>query len=91
MRLIVLMPVTNASSERSFSTMKRLKTYLRSTMGQTRLNYLMILNIEILDFTAVANEFVQGSEHRLQYIWEILMLSLLSVLFYESDIILCSA
>ena len=67
-RLIVLMPATNASSERSFSTMKRLKTYLRSTMGQTRLNHLMILNIEILDcmdFTAVANEFVQGSEHRL--------------------------
>ena len=70
MHLIVVMLATNASSERSFSTMKRLKTYLRSTMGQTRLNHLMILNIykeilDCMDLTAVANEFVQGSEHRL--------------------------
>ena len=64
------MPSTNASSERSFSTMKRLKTYLQSTMGQSRLNHLMVLNIykEILDsmdMISIANEFVQGNEHRL--------------------------
>ena len=33
-KLLLVMPATNAYSERSFSVMQRLKTYLRSTMGQ---------------------------------------------------------
>ena len=33
-KLLLVMPATNAYSERSFSVMRRLKTYLRSTMGQ---------------------------------------------------------
>lgn len=47
-------------------------TYLRSTMGQNRLNHVMVLNIykeqvDELDLTAIANEFVSGSEHRLRF------------------------
>ena len=38
-------PVTTATAERSFSTLRRLKTYLRSTMLQARLNHRMILHI----------------------------------------------
>ena len=38
--LILVMPATNAVSERTFSTMRRLTTYLRSTMCQDRLNTL---------------------------------------------------
>lgn len=69
-RLILVMPSTNASSERSFSTMKRLKTYLRSSMGQSRLNHLMVLNIhkealDDMDVVSIAKEFVQANEHRL--------------------------
>lgn len=37
--LILVMPATNAVSERSFSSLRRLKTYLRSTMHQNRLNH----------------------------------------------------
>ena len=37
---------TSCSAERSFSGLRQLKTYLRSTMGQTRLNSVAILNIE---------------------------------------------
>ena len=37
-KLILIMPATNSTSERSFSALRRLKTYLRSTMGQERLN-----------------------------------------------------
>ena len=71
-RLILVMPATNAASERSFSTMRRLKTYLRSTMRQSRLNHLMLLNInkqkiDNLDINIIADEFVQGSEHRLRF------------------------
>ena len=66
------MPATNAASECSFSTMRRLKTYLRSTMRQSRLNHLILLNIkkqkfDNLDINIIADEFVQGSEHRLQF------------------------
>ena len=66
------MPATNAYSERSFSVMRRLKTYLRSTMGQARLNHIMLLHIykaqlNSLDLPLIANDFVCGSEHRLSY------------------------
>ena len=57
------MPATNAASKRSFSAMKRVKSYLRSTMGRAQLNHLMTLNIyknEVkLDLNVVANEFDQ--------------------------------
>ena len=45
MKLILVMPATNAVSERSFSAMHRIKTYLRSAMTQERLNNLMILHV----------------------------------------------
>jgi hypothetical protein len=34
-KLLLVMPATNAASERSFSALKRVKTYLRSTTGDT--------------------------------------------------------
>ena len=43
--LILVMPATNAVSERSFSALRRLKTYLRSTTTQTRLNNIKVLHI----------------------------------------------
>ena len=69
-QLIIVMPATNAASERSFSVLRRIKSYLRSTMTQQRLNHLMILNIykeplDEMDLKSIANEFVQGNEHRL--------------------------
>ena len=42
---ILVMPATNALSERSFSALHRLKTWLRSTMSQSRLNWCMVLNV----------------------------------------------
>ena len=45
MQIILLMPATNATSERSFSALRRVKTYLRSTMCQERLKYLMLLHV----------------------------------------------
>ena len=69
-RLILVMPATNSVGERSFSSLRRVKTYLRSTMHQNRLNDLMILRVhkhltDAPDIETVANEFVAGSEHRL--------------------------
>ena len=38
--------VTSATAERSFSSLRRVKTYLRSTMTQDRLSNLALLYIE---------------------------------------------
>jgi hypothetical protein len=45
-RILLTIPVTVASAERSFSKLKLIKTYLRSTMLQERLNGLAILSIK---------------------------------------------
>jgi hypothetical protein len=44
--LIVSLPPTSASIERSFSALKRVKSYSRNTMSQSRLNNLSVLAIE---------------------------------------------
>lgn len=51
LRILLTLPVTVASGERSFSKLKLIKNYLRSTMVQERLNNLAIVSIEheILD------------------------------------------
>ena len=65
------MPATNAVSERSFSTLKRVKTYLRSTTGDSRLNHLMMLHVhkdrtDAITLVDVANDFVGKKENRKQ-------------------------
>jgi len=44
--LFMTLPVTVATAERSFSKLKIIKTYLRSTMSQERLAGLAIISIE---------------------------------------------
>nr|XP_047123034.1 zinc finger MYM-type protein 1-like [Hydra vulgaris] len=46
LRILLTIPVTVASGERSFSKLKLIKTYLRNTMLQDRLNSLSMLSIE---------------------------------------------
>ena len=62
-----MMSATNAGSERSFSAVRRIKSYLRSTMSQQRLNHLMLLHVhkdrtDGLDLVDVANDLIFGSE-----------------------------
>nr|XP_047127691.1 zinc finger MYM-type protein 1-like [Hydra vulgaris] len=62
MRILLTIPVTVASRERSFSKMKLIKTYLRSTMSQDRLSSLGTLSIEKniaenLDFSTLIKDF----------------------------------
>ena len=51
----------NVTVERSFSTLRRVKSYLRSPMGQTRVSSLAIINIEI----SFANRLLQKSTDRI--------------------------
>jgi hypothetical protein len=59
---LLTIPVTVASGERSFSKLKFIKTYLRSTMAQDRLVGLAMLSIEndiasCLDYSEVVTKF----------------------------------
>jgi len=68
-RLYLMCPATTATAERSFSQLRRLKTYLRSTMTQRRLNSLIILNmyqedVDNLDLTKLVNKFISKNDMR---------------------------
>ena len=45
LKLIPEIPATNAVNEQSFSALRKIKTLLRTTITQCRLNNLMALNI----------------------------------------------
>ncbi len=67
--ILLVMPATNATSERSFSALRRIKSYLRSTMTQRRLNHLMLLHYhqdltDLLNMQEVANDFISAKEQR---------------------------
>lgn len=62
LRIAATLPVTVASAERSFSKLKLIKTYLRSTMSQERLSGLAVISInhevgKTLSYDAVINDF----------------------------------
>ena len=45
-QLALIIPVSSATAERSFSTMRRLKSHLRSSMGDNRLSNLALIAVE---------------------------------------------
>ncbi|CAM8884341.1 unnamed protein product [Rhodiola kirilowii] len=66
---MLIVPVTVASAERSFSKLKILKSYLRSTMSQERLNALALISIEHeflekLDYDRLIDDFASKSARR---------------------------
>ena len=65
-------PVTSATAERSFSSLRRVKTYLRSRMTSQRLNNLFLLYIhqsytDTLDLSLVAKDFASSNTRRVNY------------------------
>ncbi|KAG8183374.1 hypothetical protein JTE90_008276 [Oedothorax gibbosus] len=64
LRVLLSMPISNASGERSFSTLKRIKDHLRSNLKQEKLNHLILLCVESditckLDFEDVISVFAE--------------------------------
>jgi hypothetical protein len=62
-------PVTVASAERNFLKLKLIKTYLRSSMSQERLNGLATLSIEKdmladIDVDVLINDFASQNARR---------------------------
>ncbi|KAE9523165.1 hypothetical protein AGLY_016398 [Aphis glycines] len=68
LQIFITLPVSTATGERSFSTLHRLKTYLRNSSGQIRLNGLALLNIHRdinVDINDVLNELAKKSKRKL--------------------------
>ena len=64
--------VTSATAERVFSSLRRIKRFLRSTMSQQRINNLFLLYVHKartndLDLLSVAKDFVYANSRRSKY------------------------
>ena len=59
--ILAVRPCTSCLAERSFSTLRRLRSYLRSTMGQKRVSDVALINIE----RAYANSVVNNGMDRI--------------------------
>lgn len=73
LRIYLTIPVTTATAEGSFSALRRMKSYLRSTMTQQRLNNVMLLHVhklstDQLNLIDVAEQFIVNCNDRRQKI-----------------------
>lgn len=71
LRLLLTLSVTVASGERSFSALKLIKTYLRTSMSQERLSSLAVLSIEhevrkTLDTESLITRFAEAKACRVK-------------------------
>lgn len=73
LKIYATLPVTTCTAERSFSTLKRLKTFLRNSTGEERLNGLALMSVHRrfdLDTEEVMNDFAAKKSRRLNFILE---------------------
>lgn len=74
LQILVTTPMTTSEAERSFSTLKRIKTFLRNSMCEDRLTALSMLSIEkkiiatIPNYNAkVIDKFAENKERRIHF------------------------
>ncbi|CAF4898751.1 unnamed protein product, partial [Rotaria magnacalcarata] len=68
-KLYLTIPVTTATAERTFSTLNRLKTAIRSTMTQSRLKHCLLPHIykeklDKIDPRQIVSKFISSNEKR---------------------------
>ena len=73
LKLFLCMMTTNCTGERSFSTLKRVKNSLRSTMGDVRLNMLCLMSIEFdilrdIDFHDIVIDFARRKARKVNVV-----------------------
>ena len=72
LHLYFTIPVTTCTAERSFSCLRRIKTYLRSSMTEERLNNVILLHVhkeevDNLDLQEIASDFISVNDRRLKF------------------------
>lgn len=70
LNFFLILPVTTPSVERNFSTLKRIKTYLRIASSEDRLNSPLLINIHMdldLDAESILDFFAYRKERRLNF------------------------
>ncbi|XP_063794593.1 52 kDa repressor of the inhibitor of the protein kinase-like [Pseudophryne corroboree] len=71
LRILLTLPISVASAERSFSSLRRLKTWLRNHMGQERLTGLALLHTHreiAVDIDKVIDRFANNGKRRLEFV-----------------------
>jgi len=68
-RCLLVVPASSCEAERSFSGLRRLKTYLRSTMSQSRLNSVAVCHVhqqrlDDIDLDDICKTFVSLNDDR---------------------------
>ena len=67
LQILATLPITSSECERSFSSMRRLKNYTRTTMSQDRFNNLALIYIHsaiVPDISVVINRFLGKKARR---------------------------
>jgi len=71
-QVLATLPVTTATAERSFSTLKRLKTYLHSSMGDDRLTSLALIHVHDetvpIDAAEIVGKYALTGPHKLYFL-----------------------
>lgn len=72
LKIFFTFPVTSATAERSFSALRRVKTFLRTSMTERRLNNLFVMyvhqqRLDSLPLPDVGMEFVSANARRMNY------------------------
>ena len=77
------LPISTATVERSFSALRRLQTYLRSTMKEDRLSGLALMHIHQHDvsFSAqdIVDDFAASGNRRMELLFQLFGLTVISI------------
>lgn len=73
LQIFLALPVTTATAERSFSTLRRLKDWLRTTMKEDRLVSLALMNVhrELTDGLSaekIVDNFAKKKNRKLDFV-----------------------
>ena len=71
--ILATIPITSCECERSISTLRRIKTYTRSTMSENRMNGLALMSIHqeiVPDITKLIEIFAPKGDRKLEFIFK---------------------
>ena len=92
LHLYLTVPMTSSTAERSFSALRGIKDYLRSTMTQARLNHLMVMHIhkertDNLNIADIAKTFISLNDRRRAFLD---ILNKIGKLLYLFSLVCCN-